>query len=242
MKSNLQKIAEVKVIIEDLLEENHSHGLNRSLRLVLKELASLTSHLDPQKRHEYLGKVDKVQIGGGSHVLEGFVNVDIFEPADIIFDLREGVPFDNNSVNFIFSEHFMEHIDYPISVKKFVQECYRVLKDGGEIVVGVPDSEKILRAYTENDEVLQQEYMEKWYKNRQVKEHFNTYIDLVNYHFRDQDDDTKYNPHFWGYDFEKLKNLFGGAGFKNMRKWDFDPTIANAKREFGSIYIMASKK
>lgn len=70
---------------------------------------------------------------------------------------------------------------------------------------------------------------------------FNTYIDLLNYHFRDQDDDFKYNPHFWAYDFEKLKSMLLSAGFKKVIRWKFDKKIANPQRKFGSIYLRATK-
>jgi len=63
----------------------------------------------------------------------------------------------------------------------------------------------------------------------------------VNYHFRDQDDDSKYSPHYWAYDFEKLKSLVKDAGFARIKRWKFDKFIANPQREWGSVYIEAVK-
>lgn len=77
--------------------------------------------------------------------------------------------------------------------------------------------------------------------NRDYLDDFNTYINLLNYHFRDQDDDEKYNPHYWAYDFEKLKSLFESAGFSKVEKWNFGSSIVNSKREWGSIYVIATK-
>ena len=83
--------------------------------------------------------------------------------------------------------------------------------------------------------------MELWYSKRNCLVDFNTDIDLLNYHFRDQDDDPKYNPHLWAYDFDKLNSLLKNAGFKSVNRWQFDSTIANPKRQWGSIYVIATK-
>lgn len=241
MNRTEEKVKLLKQLAEELLVSDITHGLSRSLRSLKKEISTYSNHVNTELKHKAAGKFKNVQIGGGKHLLEGFLNIDVFEPADVIYDLREGMPLEDASVNFLFSEHFMEHIDYPKSTKKFAKECFRVIEKGGSLVIGVPDGEKVIKGYIKKDEDLRKEYMEKWYSNRNCKEDFNTYIDLVNYHFRDQDDDEKYNPHFWDYDFEKLKDLFLNAGFSSVDRWKFDNTIANPKREFGSIYIIARK-
>lgn len=240
-KKTIEQVIQLESLCTELLEQGElTHGMDRSLRNLRKEILLFKNHtLTTKVDIDYEGK--KLQIGGGKHLLKDFVNLDAFPPADIIFDVREGLPFKDSSIPYIFTEHFMEHIDYPVSVKNFISETFRVLKPGGEIVIGVPDSELIINGYATKDKNLFNEMMERWYKNRNCKEHFNTYIDLVNYHFRDQDDDEKYNPHFWGYDFEKLQNLLVSAGFIDVKRWEFDNTIANPKREFGSIYVTAKK-
>jgi len=219
-----------------------THGLKRSLRMLLKELVIFFNHKSglnywKSKKKNY----EKIQIGGGKHILNGFLNIDIFPPADLIYDVRENIPIDSNSTKFIFSEHFLEHIDYPTSVIKFINECYRILKKDGKIVIGVPDSASLLKAYVRGDKKYYNTMIRKWYANRNCLKYFNTYIDLVNYHFRDQDDDDKYTPHLWAYDFDKLKSLLLMVGFKSFKKWKFDPKIASSKRYFGSIYIIARK-
>jgi predicted SAM-dependent methyltransferase len=240
MRISQEQLKAFEQQLDSLLESSPTHGLGRSLRSLKKELSAYWSHNGTAK-HYHQGKVEKVQIGGGKHQLQGFLNIDIFEPADLVFDLREGIPLNDCATKLIFSEHFMEHIDYPISVKKFVNECYRILETDGQLIIGVPDTRKVLEGYIKNDKQLMDEYLAKWYKNRDCLGHFNTYIDLVNYHMRDQDDSNKYNPHFWGYDFEKLDNLLINAGFSSVHPWEFDLNIANPKREFGSVYVLAKK-
>jgi len=229
--------------VNDLIKDpSITHGLKRSLRRLLKELMIFFNHKSGSKTWDNEKKnYEKIQIGGGKHILSDFLNIDIFPPADLIYDVREGIPIDSDSVKFIFSEHFLEHIDYPTSVIKFINECYRILKEDGEIVIGVPNGASILKAYARGDKKYYNSMIKKWYAKRNCLKYFNTYIDLVNYHFRDQDDDNKYTPHLWAYDFDKLKSLFYNVGFKSVKKWKFNSKIANPKRYFGSIYIIAKK-
>jgi len=221
--------------------EKSTHGLSRALRGLKKETVLYRNHCATLKNGIPKIQDKKVQIGGGRHTLKGFLNIDIIPPADLIWDVREGIPLKSNSVEFIFCEHFLEHLDYPVSVKKLVKESFRVLKPGGSIVVGVPDSEIVIKKYIKKDKMFFQEIIDRWYSKRDCLEHFNTYIDLINYHFRDQDDSDKYNPHLWAYDFEKLKSLFKSVGFETVNKWCFDSELANPKRKWGSIYVVAKK-
>lgn len=222
-----------------------THGLRRALRRLLKEILLFENHIagvatlknNPKKEDRGL----KVQIGGGEKYLEGFLNIDIIPPADIIFDVREGIPLRSGSVKFLFTEHFLEHIDYPLSVKKFVKECYRTMERGGRLVIGVPDAEVAANVYVKKDKKMMREFIKRWYGKRNCLSHFNTVIDFLNYHFRDQDDDKKYAPHLWAYDYEKLKSLLVDAGFHTAARWNFDEKIANPKRKFGSIYITVVK-
>lgn len=242
---NDKDIKRLKFIANRLLKRsNTTHGLRRSLRLLLKEIAIYQNCLGSfflSGYHLETDKYKKVQIGGGKHTLNDFLNIDIVPPADMICDVREGLPLKTNSLNLIFSEHFFEHIDYPQSAKKFIKECYRTLEKRGKLVLGVPDSQLVISAYYKRDSEFWKQMLKKWYSKRNCFEHFNTYIDLVNYHFRDQDDDKKYSPHYWAYDFKKLEFLLKKAGFTKIKKWRFDKSIANPERKWGSIYVEAIK-
>jgi ubiquinone/menaquinone biosynthesis C-methylase UbiE len=174
-------------------------------------------------------------------MLEGYLNIDIVPPADLVCDIREGLPLNDKCVEFIFSEHMFEHLDYPISIKKLLKECLRVLKKDGQIVIGVPDAKKTIIGYINNDQELFNEYMDKWYSKRNCKKDFNTWLDIINYVLRDQDDDAVYNPHYWGYDYEKLVSILKETGFKNVEPWKYDHSIGNSKREWGAVYVIATK-
>lgn len=156
------------------------------------------------------------------------------------WDVREGIPLHDDTVELIFSEHFLEHIDYPRSVKHYVREAHRVLTQDGKIITGVPDAAFALSQYpgplNPADEMV-----ERWYAKRDCRRDINTQLDLVNLVFRDQDDDPKYTPHFWAYDYEKLVQLFTEAGFATVEPWTFDAKIAKPKRRWGGVYVVATK-
>ncbi len=107
-----------------------THGLARALRATAKEI-QLHRHHRTSQRTLPGGRIDEkpahVQIGGGPHRIENFFNIDIVPPADLVWDVREGIPLHDDSVNVLFSEHFLEHIDYPRSAKHYAAEALRVL-------------------------------------------------------------------------------------------------------------------
>ncbi|MFC9228320.1 class I SAM-dependent methyltransferase [Streptomyces decoyicus] len=230
--------------IRSILEEpSTSHGLARTLRAAAKEI-EISRYHHASSRAWPNGRTDatpeKVQIGGGTHRIDGFFNIDAVPPADLLWDIREGIPLQDAGVQFMFSEHFLEHIDYPRSAKHYAREAHRVLSAGGQLVTGVPDAEFLLKHYPANRD-LSAAFAERWYSKRDCLGDINTFLDLVNYVFRDQDDAPSYTPHLWAYDQEKLTQLFIEAGFRSVEPWKFDPTIANPKREWASVYVIATK-
>ena len=87
-------------VLRDVVEQvgadpSTTHGLGRALRLLRKEIDLAQAHARGRAVLDRVGRptdVGRVQIGGGAHLLEGWLNVDIVEPADLIFDVREGLP------------------------------------------------------------------------------------------------------------------------------------------------------
>lgn len=73
----------------------------------------------------------KIDIGCGKNKREGFTGVDI-DPesgADIIASAMD-LPFEDGSVDELYSAHLVEHFDQE-ETKKFFKEIFRVLKSGG---------------------------------------------------------------------------------------------------------------
>lgn len=237
-------IKKLEKIVNKLVKEAPSHGLGRALRFLSKEIHSYKKHLlgiEKLKKQKNAFNTKKIQIGGGKHMLKGFLNIDIAPPADLICDIREGIPLPNECCKFIFSEHFLEHLDYPTSAKKIIKEFFRILKHSGKLIIGVPDSKLVIKNYIKSNNAFYKKAVKCWFQKRKILPHLNTYIDLVNYNFRDQEDDKKYGPHLWVYDYEKLNLLLKNAGFSKVKKWKFNKKIANPKRKFGTLYVMATK-
>uniref|UniRef100_UPI00103117DB class I SAM-dependent methyltransferase n=1 Tax=Streptomyces otsuchiensis TaxID=2681388 RepID=UPI00103117DB len=219
--------------------------LARALRHLAREL-SVHHHHTTGRRALAGGRAgsrpSRVQVGGGSHRVDGFWNIDATPPADQLWDVREGLPLHDASVEVLFSEHFLEHIDYPRSAERYAREAHRVLAPGGQVITGVPDAAFALRAYPgPADSAQAAETVARWYARR-ADLRVDTALDLVNYVFRDQDDDPRYTPHLWAYDHEKLVALFSGAGFETVEPWPFDPGLANPRRRWGSVYVTARRR
>ncbi len=184
---------------------------------------------------------DKLHVGCGKNYLDEFVNLDMFAPADIIWDVRDSLPFKDNSFEIIFSEHFLEHVDFPVSVCRFLNEAFRTLQNNGQIIIGVPDTELVLKAYCQNNTLFFEELLNRWYASRDCKEYMKNPLNCVNYHMRDQLFHHKYTPHLWGYDKQNLTELLQNAGFSNIRLWEINTKWTNPKRIWGSIYITGEK-
>jgi predicted SAM-dependent methyltransferase len=84
----------------------------------------------------------KLNIGAGGDIKEGWRNMDImFAPPDYI-DITKPLPFDGNSVDFIYTSHTVEHTTTPDAVR-FFAEALRVLKPEGTLRVAIPSADKI---------------------------------------------------------------------------------------------------
>lgn len=82
----------------------------------------------------------RIDIGCGTQneKYPGCIGIDInplYNP-DILADVEKGIPFGDNTVNFINSDNSLEHFRQPYTVLK---EMYRVLKTGGEVRLVVPN-------------------------------------------------------------------------------------------------------
>ena len=78
----------------------------------------------------------KLNLGCGKKLKEGFINVDIENPADKIVDLNKyPYQFEDNSIDYILAEHIIEHLQNP---NKFLEEIHRILKVGGKARIETP--------------------------------------------------------------------------------------------------------
>lgn len=92
----------------------------------------------------------KLHIGAGARIIPGWINVDAEPPAEVICDVRQGLPFGTGCATHVYSEHFLEHLtrDEGVAV---LRECARVLKPGGCVRISVPSLSRLVSAYLEKD-------------------------------------------------------------------------------------------
>ena len=94
----------------------------------------------------------KLHIGSGPNILKGWLNIDeqhfpqLSEEEYFQFDLRKPMPFTENSVDFIYSEHFIEHVPLEDG-KRIFKDCFKFLKPGGVFRIATPDLKILVEAY-----------------------------------------------------------------------------------------------
>ena len=90
----------------------------------------------------------KLHLGSGTKKLDGWVNIDSVKSCrpDVIYDLTDPLPYEDQSVDEILAEDLLEHFDKYLRYVVFY-EWVRVLKIGGTITLQVPNFKKILFKY-----------------------------------------------------------------------------------------------
>jgi predicted SAM-dependent methyltransferase len=211
-----------------------SRGEINALRGLLTEFQISHYHRKGRRqlRRQALLRPSKINLGSGPVRKAGFLNLDLFPGGDVTLDLRRSLPFESNCCELIFSEHCIEHIEYPEDVTKVFRECFRVLQPGGELRFSVPDTEWPLKDYAKGPEA---EYF------RACKEHgwhppdCTTRLEHINYHFR------QHHQHLFAYDEETATKLLQSVGFENVRRGAYDPNLDSKHREAGSLFMSARK-
>lgn len=98
----------------------------------------------------FWNKKNKLHLGCGSNLLTGWLNIDLDTPgADLHADLTQPLPFSNESVDFIFTEHFIEHISRAHAVA-LLKECKRVMKQTAIIRISTPDLNWLVQQYSQS--------------------------------------------------------------------------------------------
>ena len=145
----------------------------------------------------------KLNIGCGKVKFEGWINIDIEPGADIVLDVRKGLPFEENSVDFVYNEHFLEHLTFEDS-SKFLREIYKCLKKGGVVRIATPDLDYVLQKYSED-------WKDQDWLHTSNYDYIKTKGNMINVSFRE-----------WGHKYlfneEDLRNHLLDAGFKSLEK------------------------
>jgi predicted SAM-dependent methyltransferase len=142
------------------------------------------------------GKV-YIHLGCGKVDHPKFINVDAipFPHVHYVQAVERLDVFSDNFADLIYTSHCLEHVSH-LDVPNVLKEWRRVLKPGGILRVSVPDFEKNLAIYLDN--------------NRSMKSIELTLMGGQDYAF---------NFHKISFNQGYLTSLFEEAGFRNVRPW-----------------------
>ena len=79
----------------------------------------------------------KLNLGACDRPFDGFISVDIVEPADQSADLSQPWPWPDSSVDEVRAHDVIEHIENRIH---FMNELHRVLKPGAQATIETPNA------------------------------------------------------------------------------------------------------
>jgi predicted SAM-dependent methyltransferase len=130
-----------------------------------------------------------------------------------------GLPFEDSSVEVIFSSHFIEHLTFEEGLN-FIKECHRVLKPNGILRIVCPDimiwidkvyNAKDIEFFEIYKNAIDVDYWENCVYN--VKDKIKTNIQVLN--------SMIYNwGHKWMWDFESLKTELESVGFGSIEQME----------------------
>ncbi|MES2982582.1 MAG: methyltransferase domain-containing protein [Verrucomicrobiota bacterium] len=174
----------------------------------------------------------KINLGSGSIRKDGYLNIDMFPGGDLTLDIRRRLPFESDCCEQIFSEHCLEHIDYPSTISNLLRECLRILEPNGILRFSVPGTEWPLTDYAKGPDAP---YFRACDEHAWHPKNCTTRMEHINYHFRQK------NEHRFAYDEETATKLLKTVGFTDIRSVEFDPSIDSKHREIGSLFMVARK-
>ena len=113
----------------------------------------------------------KIELGGGVTPRgDGFVNVDIKPCADIICDFELGkLPFDDDSVDEIYSSHCLEHVRGHIAI---LGEVLRICRHGAKVELRFPHWLHPMASSPGHVHVLSDRQVSNWLESPKSRELF----------------------------------------------------------------------
>ena len=146
-----------------------------------------------------LKEFSRLHLACGNRILQGWANIDVIGLHTVIkHDLTRPFPISEGSIEYIFCEHFIEHVTRE-DAKKILYQCCRVLRPGGVLRITTPDLRYLVDAYLKND-------IGRW---STVEWRAGTGCQLVNEGMRSWD-------HKFLYDQDELTLLLNEVGFNEI--------------------------
>lgn len=101
---------------------------------------------------------------GSTFEMEGFLNSQIM--GDIPIDITKRLPFEDNTIDLIYSSHLIEHI-HRREIINFLKDSYRVLRLGGKHIISTPSLTNVINIC----------YGKKKYERKILYEHAEKFYD-----------------------------------------------------------------
>lgn len=175
-----------------------------------------------------------INLGCGYRPLPGWINLDRARGPEVqvVWDIRQSLPFHSESCSAIFSEHVIEHLSKSDG-ERLLRECYRVLQQEGVLRLSTPDAARYLKSYANGGEFLQ---------HPNFSRPIDTPLDRINLMMREQ------GQHLWVYDAASLSLALKRAGFSAAVEQSFGVSLHPKMndidydiRAFESLYIEGVK-
>ncbi len=206
----------------------------RAFGPTIEELRIYRQHLDAVRQAHALaarGGVLRLELGGGIEGKPGWINADRRARDGLRLDLRRHLPFADESITEIYSEHFLTCLSYPHELMPLLHECHRVLVPGGKLTLGVADAGRAFRAYAAGAGVF---YRDKYWAN--VRPQFiRAPMDELNWLI------YMGGTHRHMFDARTLRMRLEEVGFSAVQQRPADPAIDDPGRAHQTIYLRASK-
>jgi predicted SAM-dependent methyltransferase len=151
----------------------------------------------------------KLHIGGGWHLIDGWLNTDIaLIPGVMHMDATRPFPFKDETFQYVFTEHMVEHIAYAEFVR-MLHECCRVMRNGGVVHITTPDLNALAGLLSGPRSQIQERYIAFFNKHFLPKDHPDTPAAIINAFFKSW-------GHTFIYDRETLEIALRSAGFHSI--------------------------
>lgn len=175
-KASENLVWQLRVIKEDNLALHHRQpSLEQELLFLYTQLENIQQELTTLIDEQTITRLKeltipmvssvsqklKINLGSGEYPIPGWINIDM-AGSDLPYNVLWDLPFQDGSVDFVYSSYLLEHLNYQHDAPQLLQEIKRVLKPGGIFRVAVPHIRPFLQAYLNQDHAFFDQVEAKW--------------------------------------------------------------------------------
>ncbi len=145
----------------------------------------------------------KLNAGCGKNYLKEWINIDINPSIKCDFVMSaHNLEFENETFEKVMALHVIEHLGF-FKTRYFLSESYRILKDGGNILIETPHIEKAFENFLKAETASEREIILGWIYGSE----------------------SLYQNHLYCFPLELLERLISQAGFEVVRTefYDYEP-------------------